>query len=94
MVNKKIEIIEILVNEQFNNRCEDIYVNVSLDIVNSEDFRLKMSCIWFCISIEQDDFNVTTECGLDITDLDFINEVVKNLDYIKGIITNDDVIKL
>ena len=53
-----------------------------------------MSCIWFCISIEQDDFNVTTECGLDIPDLDFINEVVKNLDYIKGIITNDDVIKL
>lgn len=41
MVNKKIEIIEILVNEQFNNRCEDIYVNVSLDIVNSEDFRQK-----------------------------------------------------
>lgn len=53
-----------------------------------------MSCIWFCISIERDDFNVTTECGLDITDLDFINEVVKNLYYIKGIITNDDVIKL
>ena len=41
MVNKKIEIIEILVNEQFNNRFEDIYVNVSLDIVNSEDFRQK-----------------------------------------------------
>lgn len=41
MVNKKIEIIETLVNEQFNNRFEDIYVNVSLDIVNSEDFRQK-----------------------------------------------------
>lgn len=82
--------LETLVNEQFNNRFEDYYVKVTLDIFNSEDFRLKMSCIWFCISIEQDDFNVTTECGLDITDLEFINEVVKNLDYFKGIITNDE----
>lgn len=90
MVNKKRENIESLVNEKFNNRFEDIYVNVSLDILNSEDFRLKMSCIWFSITIEPDEFNVTTGCGLDITDLDFINEVVKNLDYIKGIITNDD----
>lgn len=87
---EKIKFLETLVNEQFNNRFEDYYVNVTLDIYNSEDFRLKMSCVWFCITIEPDDFNVTTECGLDITDLEFINEVVKNLDYFKGIITNDE----
>lgn len=85
---KKIKRTEHLLNEEFNNKLM-CYVKCNVEgevlIIDCDSFKIELE-------INDDYFNVSPieGFGLGLMEIDFINEVIENLDEIRDILNNDE----
>ena len=89
---KKLKRTEYLINEEFNNKliC-DVKCSIEGDfiVIDCQSFKIEFET--FTDSLVSY-FNVSPCecCGLGLMEMDFINEVIENMDEIRDILNNDE----